>query len=315
MSQLRVLFIAGLGRSGTTLLEQALGQHADTVVLGETLHLWKRGLLLDERCGCGRPFSKCQFWTDVGKHAFGGWDRIDPHRVLDLRARIDRVRRIGTLARRQLPRRDEAAVHEYVGYFRRIHAAAARLTGASVVVDSSKQITLAFCLSHLPDYDVRVLHCVRDSRAVAHAWSKVVQRPDSDDPASQMDRYHPAVTAFKWSTHNAVVPLLKLRDIEWMRSRYEDFATRPGQTLREVAEFARLDPAAFRDGSIGEGWLKLHPTHTVSGNPVRFQSGQVTVRRDDRWRSEMPRRSRWLVSTLTWPLLVRYHYELRTGAQ
>ena len=48
-----VLFLGGLGRSGTTLLERLLGQLSGVSPLGEVVHLWQRDLVDDERCGCG----------------------------------------------------------------------------------------------------------------------------------------------------------------------------------------------------------------------------------------------------------------------
>ncbi len=306
----RVLFIAGMGRSGTTVLEQALGQHRDMVILGETLHLWKRGLMLDERCGCGEPFSSCTFWQEIGERAFGGWANVDPERVLALRDQVDHVRDLPRTARKRLRGRTGALVREYAGYFQRIHLTAAAMTGAATVVDSSKQISLAFCLSHLPGYDLRVLHCVRDARAVAHSWSRAIRRPESQKPDDRMPTFHPSKIAVQWDLHNAVVPLLRRRGVPWQLSRYEDFAADPAGSLRRVVEFAGLDPDRFRAGTIGEGWLDLRPSHTVSGNPVRFDSGRVEVRLDDRWRVEMSSGRRLLVSGMTWPMLRRYDYPL-----
>src|SRR2546430_17108956 len=81
----RVLYIGGLGRSGTTLLERLLGELPGACALGEVVHLWDRDVRDDERCACGRPFSGCDFWRAVGERAFGGWDRVDVGPGLALR--------------------------------------------------------------------------------------------------------------------------------------------------------------------------------------------------------------------------------------
>jgi len=52
----RVLFLAGLGRSGTTLLERALAELPGVQPLGEVIHLWERSVQGDELCGCGEAF-------------------------------------------------------------------------------------------------------------------------------------------------------------------------------------------------------------------------------------------------------------------
>jgi hypothetical protein len=60
---------------------------------------------------------------------------------------------------------------------------------------------------------------------------------------------------------------------------------------------------AFTDHSVD-----LQVDHTVSGNPMRFTTGPVQIRPDDRWRSAMARRRRVIVGVLTAPL--RFGYRL-----
>ena len=45
----RVLFIGGLGRSGSTLIEKLLNELPGMVAVGELVHLWERGLGNRER--------------------------------------------------------------------------------------------------------------------------------------------------------------------------------------------------------------------------------------------------------------------------
>ena len=66
----RVLYLGGLGRSGTTLVERLLGELPNVCALGEVVHLWQRDIVDDERCGCGESFSRCAFWTAVGKRDY-----------------------------------------------------------------------------------------------------------------------------------------------------------------------------------------------------------------------------------------------------
>lgn len=111
-----------------------------------------------------------------------------------------------------------------------------------------------------------------------------------------------------WDLHNAAVPFLRTRGVPWLRTKYEDFAAQPAVTVRRVAEFAGVDPQAFPPGRLGPDWLELQPSHTVSGNPIRFSAGRIAVRADDRWRDELPRAQRALVTAMTAPMLGRYGY-------
>ncbi|MEV5411471.1 sulfotransferase [Thermopolyspora sp. NPDC052614] len=316
----RVIYVGGLGRSGTTLLERLLGELPGVVPLGEVVHLWARGVGRDEPCGCGAPFGRCPFWRMVGELAYGGWSPPLARRVLALRRRVDRTRRIPALAcRRPYGAGDFGGgdfgdagggeLGEYVATHRRLYRAAAEITGAEVIVDSSKHASLAFCLRICGPEALSVVHLVRDARAVAHSWRRWVRRPEDGTP---MTRWHPAAAAVHWLTQNLAFHLLARRGVTVVRVRYEDLVSAPHPTLARLTRRLRLpdpDPALLDNGKI-----MLTVGHTVSGNPMRFAVGALPLRLDDSWRTGLARRHRWLVTALTWPLLLRYGYRLACEA-
>jgi hypothetical protein len=59
--------------------------------------------------------------------------------------------------------------------------------------------------------------------------------------------------------------------------------------------------------------VMLGVSHTVSGNPSRFEAGRTRIARDDRWQDSMPRGERLLTTALTSPLLHRYGYPMFGG--
>jgi hypothetical protein len=275
--------------------------------------MWLRSVRDDERCGCGQAFSACPFWQQVGRAAFGGWDQLDVDRVVRLRAQVDRGRFLPQLASARLRSRLQPALDEYVGYYQRTYAAIGQVSGSPVVIDSSKHASLAFCLRSSPGVDLRVVHMVRDSRAVAYSWGKAVDRPDA--AGSQMATYKPASAALRWNLQNSALQLLSQLGTPTLRVRYEDFVQDPAATLSEIAAFAGLPAgpdfeflAADRPGR----WrAELAATHTASGNPMRFTTGQVPIRYDATWQTAMLTGNRRTVTALTLPLLMRYGY-LRT---
>lgn len=312
----RVLFIGGLGRSGSTLLERILCELPGVCSLGETVHLWQRGLLDDERCGCGEPFSRCPFWQSVGDTAFGGWGGLDIEAFQHLKDSVDRTRFVPALAGRR-PRADLLRrVTDYDATYHRLYDAARSVSGCDLLVDSSKHISLACCLRWSESIDLRVLHVVRDARAVAYSWSKTVGRPEAVEGSAEgayMARWSAGKTALHWDAQNLGFGALARRGVPMLRVRYEDFMRVPAATLREVAVFAGLDetvPLPFE----GEAAVRLTPNHQVAGNPMRFRTGQVELRSDDAWRSELGARRRYVVTGLTLPLLARYGY-LTVGAR
>lgn len=289
-----MIFLGGLGRSGTTLLERLLGELPGVAPLGEVVHLWQRGVLADEPCGCGRPFGSCPFWSEVGERAFGGWTPVLAHRVTALRRRVDRTRRLARISHADLP--------EYVRAYRRLYRAAADTAGAHAVIDSSKHASLASCLLR-DGLDVHVVQVVREPMAVAHSWRRTVERPEDGRP---MTRWGPARTSAHWTAQNLALELMARRGARVTRLRYEDLLAAPQPTLVGLVGELGLPPSRlpFLHGTTAH----LTAAHTVSGNPVRFDVGAVELARDDAWRAALPRRHQRLVAALTWPLRTRYGY-------
>ncbi|MFD6951803.1 sulfotransferase [Nocardiopsis sp. TSRI0078] len=296
-----------MGRSGSTLIERLLGELPGFCSVGETVHLWRRGLVEDERCGCGRPFSGCGFWTDVGGEAFGGWSRLDAGQVLRLKGGVDRTRFLPALLSGAYEGPLASRCERYTELYHRLYSAVALVSGARVVVDASKHASLAACLRRRYGARMRLLHVVRDPRAVAHAWAKRVARPDASPGSSEpeMARYSAARASVQWMAQNVCLDALARRGTPTLRVRYEDFVADPGGEFARISEFAGYtgDPL-----DVAEGRVSLSGGHAVSGNPMRFTTGRIGVRADHGWREAMPSWRRHLVAAATAPFRGRYGY-------
>ena len=64
--RVRLLYVGGAGRSGSTLLDLLLSEVPGMFAAGEVRYLWNRGVRDNELCGCGQSFLSCPFWSAVG---------------------------------------------------------------------------------------------------------------------------------------------------------------------------------------------------------------------------------------------------------
>lgn len=305
-----VVFIGGFGRSGSTLLERVLGQVPGHVSVGELVHLPQRGLIDDDRCGCGKAFSDCPFWTNVGEAAFGGWSHVEGWRSLQLE--VDRKRYLPDLVApwRAIHRRALELHAERLG---RVYQAIAEVSGAKVIVDSSKHVQTAYLLHHVPGISPRVVHLVRDSRGVAYSWTKEVARPETDE-SELMTRYHPAAAAAQYLAYNLLFHGLGLVSTPEVFLRYESFLADPPGQLRQLLRLLGLPGAASVDLEfLSSDCVELEPNHSVAGNPMRYRTGRMDLRRDDEWRAHLPARQRRAVTAITAPLLAKYGYLRRSA--
>lgn len=308
----RVLFIAGLGRSGSTLLDRMLGQVPGCCNIGEASQVWKN-LLAGTRCGCGRRPRECPFWTAVVQAGWGGWDGLDIAAARRLQRTVDRTRYLPFLVAGWAPPRFRARRAAYAGLLGVLYRAVAVVSGARVVVDSGKHTSTAYLLTHVRSVDLRVVHLVRDSRGVAYSWTKVVAKSHHEDAAT-MDQLRPAQVARGWMVHNVLLHALALRRVPRLFLRYEDLVAGPRERLRDVVCFAGLPAAAADAPFVDDRHVDLRAEdHTLAGNPLRFRRDTVTISADEAWRRELPGPAQRRVTAVTAPLLLAYRYRLRSA--
>src|SRR6266568_2127126 len=134
-----ILYLAGFGRSGSTLLERTLGEMPGFVNVGELIDLFRRVAPRGERCGCGQPFAACPFWVRVGGEAFGGWDTERLAATHLLQRQVARQRHLPRLFAAGVAGRGfRAAVTAYGAEYSRLYRAIAAVAGARCIVDASK---------------------------------------------------------------------------------------------------------------------------------------------------------------------------------
>ncbi len=302
-----VAYIGGTGRSGSTLLERLIGEAPGYWPAGELMFIWERGLIRGDRCGCGARFRECPFWSDVGGAAFGGWDRVDADRAARLRRATIRHRNLARLA---TGRHGALAgpLAEYRDLTARLYRAIGEVSGAPVIVDSSKDVAYAVLLRSLEGLDVRLIHLVRRSHGVVHSWSRQIRQPGIGDGAGYMSVHPPWWSVGLWLADNMLYDLLRGRVPHAARLRYEDLVADPPRELERVLGDLGLPSDGAASACSGEGAARLQARHALSGNPMRYQSGSIALRLDETWRTAMTRRRRAAVSAATWPMLWRYGY-------
>jgi Sulfotransferase family len=306
----KVVFITGMGRSGSTLLELLLGRLDGWVSGGELRRYWHGDAFGDWVCGCGRLLAECDFWARVRRDlADSGILPEEYPGFLELQAQYLRLRP-GVLARLAAGARhsseEGAPLHRYQVATSALAGAVAKAAGAGVVVDSSKEPPEAYLASWNPGIDLRVVHLVRDPRAVAHSFSKTVREPQPD--FEYMPRSNPFGTAVRWDLRQTLCeavlrPRLRSR---YMRMRYEDLARDPAGAVRSVSRFAGEADPDLR--FLNNGRVAFEENHTYSGNPFRLRQEPIEINADEAWRTGMTRREKALAAAPALPLLRHYGY-------
>ncbi len=204
-----------------------------------------------------------------------------------------------------------AELRHYTDHYAAVYDAIRTVSGCAVVVDSSKHPSLAFALAARGDLDLRLVRTVRDPRAVAYSWTKLLERPNAGEHGiANMTRYPPARTALLWLGHNSSLTGLRRFGIPMVTVRHEDVVTDPARELRRIADLAGL-PADLKLPVSADKVAHLTAAHTVSGNPMRFRTGDVPVVADETWQTATDCQTRATVTVLSLPLLHHFGYRVR----
>ena len=307
---MKLISIGGASRSGSTLLTLLLGEIEGLVAVGELRYIWSRGLDQNMLCGCGRPFLSCPFWGAVLEEAFGSSKNVP---AAEINALQDSVAQIWHLPQLLAPVKTPAfaaRLEACVSYLEKLCAGILTVSGARVIVDSSKLPSYCYLLSRMPGAEVTLLHLVRDSRAVAFSFLRKKRKPDIHWTEAYMPRFSPLRSARDWDLLNLGMEAIRRTSLPYRFMRYEDLVRDPDAQLSLVLG-GGLNGAG---GFTGSRDVALSTNHTVSGNPLRFSQGSVRLRPDTEWRAAMEPSDHRLVTALTWPLLTRYDYLRRSAA-
>ena len=206
--KIKVLYIAGAGRSGSSLLAQTLGQVEGFFNAGE-IRLWGRGLLNDWVCECGSTLSNCDVWRRILANAFGSRQRIVAEQLNEMiHAPLMMV-----------PWKDLLISHQLYEYLRNVESVYREIpavTGCRVIIDPSKFPFYGMALDMIGSLDVYIVHLVRDPRAVAFSWRrKKTKKTGASSLASQAFRRQnsPFKSSIKWFVSNAATEFF------WKRSK------------------------------------------------------------------------------------------------
>ncbi len=294
---IKVVYIAGDGRSGSTLLDRLIGTYPGVFSCGELNNLLPSITSPEQFCACGSRAQDCGFWAEVGAHWSAAVPDFTEREYLMLQRRYERLRSLVrysadfTLANPRFAR--------YAEYTGALFRAVSRLAGARVIVDSSKSPARALALSRVPGLEVCMLHLVRDVRGVAYSLRKL--RGGAIRPARAGSSLRFVGT---WAAVNYFCEKVRPQMTgPSLLTRYEDYTADPDGLLAAVAEMLGMERVAF-ESRVDE---LQRQGHQVAGNDARFKPVK-RIATDETWRRQLGFAMQKSLYLLALPLMLRYGY-------
>jgi hypothetical protein len=302
---MKVLYILGRGRGGSTVLANVLGEIEGFFSAGELRYLWDPVVIRHSSCGCGEVIDECPVWSRV----LARLGDVDLERVVAWQHAIVRESNIYRIVRHN-DRRRWPALENYARVTSRLYRTIADVTGCRVIVDSSKRPSYAAFIRLLVDCDPYFVHLVRDPRASAYSWQ--TRRYESAH-GNEVRRRNALDSTLRWDLLNAGSETLlkKVARDRYERLRYEDFVRAPLNKVREIV--ALVDELGVKLPFVDARTVTLGTNHTIAGNPARFRTGVLALEDRKEWEGNQDAVARWVATAVALPLLRRYGYGIRVA--
>ncbi len=286
---LKVLYIAGAGRSGSTLLASLLGEIDGFLNIGEARYLFSSRMRSRRiPCGCGEQIEKCDFWHDFASAI--------PSDTLEFTTRKLTAMNFPWLvlaSKRKGYQTDQWKTS--VSVLEQTYHRLALESRCRLIIDASKHPAFGYALSQMPGIQLYVLHLVRDARGVVGSWNRS-KRYLSSRPAFRV--------SLEWAVYNLMAEFLRVLGCNYLRLEYEAFVDDPTIWFRNILDFVEESPLDLPD--LSSNRITLHMQHTLAGNPDKIMRSRPVRIHSQPW--QLPGHLRVGVSLLTWPLLVRYGF-------
>lgn len=274
----RVLYVLGYGRSGSTVLGMALGQHSDLVNLGEisTLPTFVPGPthIPPRACACLQPLDQCPYWVGVARRLGSMSALADNGTTLSPSMGWRRYAPWLPEPGEELPRWADAAASLY--------RATIEEAGAQLAVDTSKGAPRAWWLWRSGAVDLTFVWLTRGLEDVVR---------------SQIRHGRGALrTGISWRLAQRQVAQLVRRleraGIEVKRVGYEELTRDPRRVLSEILALVGLP--------WNEAVLTPDPQHTIGGEHEGKMRGKQAIQASGRTRPALPLGARLAVKLFDW---------------
>ena len=301
----KVIYIAGYGRSGSTILDMLLGMHPDIAGCGELAHIFDEWINA-KLCSCRKEYDNCPYWLPIVQAFKANFSNVTYEEALQLTRKIETVPTISNSAK---DRKQYAEIWQFL-----IKAISDR-ANVSTIVDSSKSTRLtarrATTLGNIRELDINIIHLCRDPRAVL--WSSLQganRKLEAGYTEGKSAQYRGGIyrTILSWTATNFYVHVMqRVQEMPFVQVRYEDLVAEPLVELERIGAAFNLDMQPVQD-LLKEG-DPLMAGHGIAGNRLR-RKGVQKLEIKNEWYTKLPRKARQ-AAWLGWPLAKYYGYKFR----
>lgn len=253
----KLIYIAGYGRSGSTVLDIMLGSIPGALSCGELTYLFEEATTPGRICACGADYRDCEVWSHVLKGLSS-----KPQRAAEVIRNIDK---------RKLWQKRGDDIKSYLDINRQLFSQISDL-GYKYVIDSSKSARDAgnrpIALHEILGMEIKLIHLVRSPVSVIRSVQK-----RSNWEAEGYRRRHfrtlRAVPGWILANYSAWKSKFAVGKNNYLLLHFEDLIRHPNIVIEKLQDFLGLNLSLLKEIiAVNEEFLV---GHNIGGNRLRKQ--------------------------------------------
>lgn len=252
-----MIYIAGAGRSGSTLLARVLGELKGAVNIGEGIgYIFNNDMQAKNLpCGCGQEVYNCSFWSNILCSANTNSVKFGTF--------VSKLHSLLYVFLRKKKYKSELSSFQksVEDFLREIQ----EVTGCDIIIDSSKKPSLIKWFEENEYLQIYIIHLIRDSRGFCSSRLKA-------------KNYLAKIPIWKsiliWSFYNIAASSLK-KNFNYKRIKYEEFTKKPQFFINDISSFVGLNDVETL--FTNENKIRFRIQHNLAGNPEKMESNSVSI--------------------------------------
>ncbi len=308
---MKIVFIIGTGRNGSTILDIMLGNAKTFQSCGEVYNAFYV-LGKNKNCACSRTVTKCSFWGNI----FVNFFELNQENSADEIAKLHRIferKLYSPLLFYFHKLLNTKSFKRYLRSLEFFYKQIEKLSDKQVIIDSSKNPLRGAALLEIFKNEVYFIHLVRDGRGQLMSWFRSGIIPPLNiaikkGGTGKIRWWASSLYSLSWIFYNLLSSwVIKGSSKGYLLIRYQDFVNDPARYFSQIGVFTGEDISDLQLLLNDRSLFKID--HLIAGNRIRFQKNLILKAPDEKWKTQLNKSHKRIFWILAGWLAKKYGYK------
>lgn len=280
MSKIKIIYIVGIGRSGSTILDLIIGNNDGCLSCGEITNIFKDAFIKNQICSCGQVAINCDYWQSIKKEWLSR-NSLDVEEFITLIYRYEKNGIVPWLRyyfnRFLFKTRDFRLYLQGTNKFINLMST---INNKYIIIDSSKRVLRFKVLQSHCGFDVFPIHLIRDLKGIM---------------ASEVSNIESTIqkqviflkTIIRYVVVNMQIKFV-LSNVPHKTLLYESLLENPQEELNEIGKLCQINTSESIGKIVNQEVMNFR--HLISGSHIRTQSNIILQKNpSEKWKKYLPK--------------------------